>query len=116
MGIVFLFCQALHAQSDEVEKRQPVKFADFGKISAVELKKTVDSFCAASKKDEGSQGYIIGYGSPAALKKRRNEIFLSSWCFRTYDPPRITWVDGPAQPKIRTMFWIVPAGATPPVP
>lgn len=94
-----------------------IKFAEFGDIRAVKLKKTIESFCYETKIGNQPQGYIINYGTSTAIKVRRKEIFLSTGCFRTYDPPRITWVDGPRhQRKIWTVLWLIPAGAEPPTP
>jgi len=91
------------------------KFAEFGPMSQTQVKKKVDGFLLELAKDPASQGYIINYGTPRAITLRRRQI-TRSIDFLKYDPVRITFVDGPTEKKIRTQFWIVPAGATPPAP
>ena len=64
----------------------------------------------------GAQGYVINYGTPAEIKKRRAQI-MKAINFRKYDVSRITFVDGPDNGTgINTKFYLVPAGAATPTP
>jgi hypothetical protein len=110
-----LFCQAHYAQSDPPNKPMAYKFVEFGKISKGDLCEKLLSLYAALKKDRQLQGYVINYGTTAAVRARR-QSWLQCIPFRGDDPVRITYVDGPQEPKIRTVMWVVPPGAENPIP
>lgn len=114
VGLILLLSGALHAQSEQ-KKPQPYKFAEFQSIKSDALCDKVVNFYAALRKDEPAQGFIINYGTPADIRKRREGI-VKCINFRDDDMPRVTFVDGPVEPKIRTVFWIVPEGADNPTP
>ena len=61
------------------------------------------------------QGYIINYGTDKEITKRENQI-RESIDFRKYDSYRLTFVRGGNNGKLKTVFWIVPAGTEPPTP
>ena len=91
------------------------KFAEFGPMSQAGVKAKMNGFLIELDKNPNAQGYICNYGSPGAIAARRKQI-TNSMTFLRQDPVRITFVDGPAEKKIRTVMWIVPPGAIPPVP
>jgi hypothetical protein len=74
----------------------------------------MDSYLEEFRKDPSAQGYIITYGSPKAIAARRKQISNSV----THMPEdlRVTFVDGGFEKTVRTVMWIVPAGAKPPIP
>lgn len=105
-----LFCQSLYAQGNLPKKPEAYRFAEFGTISKVDLQSKMDAFYSLLRKEDNSQGYIINYGSAAKIHVRRDAI-VKTINIRCYDCPRVTFVDGPAEPKIRTVVWIVPPDA-----
>lgn len=96
-------------------KPTAVKFAEFGPISSAELAKQLVRLRERLKAEQKSQGYIINYGTAKAIRARRTRV-LESISWRDCDPSRIIFVDGPPEPKVRTVLWIMPAGAEYPAP
>ncbi|MFM9903939.1 MAG: hypothetical protein ACKVQJ_05130 [Pyrinomonadaceae bacterium] len=89
---------------------------EFGKAVDDIVKGRVDTFFIALNNDPNARGYIINYGTPAEIKKRRAQI-MKAINFRKYDVSRITFVDGPNNGTgINTKFYLVPAGADNPTP
>jgi len=81
-----------------------------------DVKARVDNFYTQLNANPNSQGYIINYGTPADIKKRRAQI-TKAINFRKYDPSRVTFVDGPDKGTgIETRFYLVPPGADNPQP
>jgi hypothetical protein len=91
-----------------------IKFAEFGPMSQAGVKKKVEAFQLELRKDLSAQGYLINYGTVKALTARQKQ--LSSALIAIHDLPRITFVNGPLEKKVRTVMWIVPPGAKPPIP
>lgn len=96
-------------------KPNAYEFFECEKISNNLLKEKVKNFYTELKKDSDSQGYIINYGTDKEIAKREKQI-KDSMNFRDDDAPRITFVRGGNESKLKTVFWIVPAGAEPPTP
>jgi len=90
----------------------PVKKIDeFGKQTDDEVKARVDQFYIQLNNNPTSQGYIINYGTPAEIKRRRAQI-MKAINFRKYDASRVTFVDGPDQGTgVFTKFYLVPPDA-----
>lgn len=118
VALVFISCFALHSYAQsEITKISPASiFAEFGAITNSDLAKKLDAFLKELRKDEPSQGYIINYGSPRAMRARRNQILKNWWSCRDCGEERVTFVDGPIERRIRTVIWIVPPGAEKPIP
>lgn len=119
MVLMFLLLPSLHVidgQTDASQGPRAYVFAEFGVLVAKERTKKVVSFHDALKRWDGAQGVIINYGTAQAISTRR-DLIVKDWlgCDR-FNGVRLTWVDGPAEPKIRTVFWIVPVGADFPKP
>jgi hypothetical protein len=91
------------------------KVAEFGLLSQGKIDEKMRELCIEVRKNPTSEGYIMNYGTPSAIRTRRSHLFRNFRC-GDLDPPRITFVDGKSEPKIRTVIWIVPPGATPPTP
>ena len=92
-----------------------IRFAEFGPMSQKDVKTKVDGLLKEMSKDRSCQGYIITYGSTKAIAARHRQI-TNSITFLRLDPLRLTFVDGGFEKKVRTVMWIVPAGAEPPTP
>ena len=91
------------------------KFAEFGPMSQAGVKEKMQSFVLELSRSPSTQGYVINYGNRKALAARRKQL-ANSISFLKLDPSRIIFVDGPEEPKIRTVMWIFPEGETPPKP
>lgn len=89
---------------------------EFGKQVDDEVKARVDNFYIQLNNNPNAQGYIINYGTPAEIKKRRAQI-MKAINFRKYPVDRVVFVDGGDMGTgVNTKFWLVPPGATPPTP
>jgi hypothetical protein len=91
-----------------------IKFAEFWTTSQKAVQATMDSYLEEFRKDPSAQGYIITYGSPKAIAARRKQITSSITSMP--EDLRLTFVDGGFRRTVRTVVWIVPAGAKPPTP
>jgi hypothetical protein len=97
-------------------KPKPTVVDEFGKATDDDVKARVDNFYTQLNANPNSQGFIINYGTPAEIKKRRAQI-VKAINFRKYDPSRVTFVDGPDNGTgINTKFYLVPPGADNPQP
>lgn len=115
--ILFVFSAMCFAQNENPPQELPVanKIEEFETATNGYVKMLMDSFYVELSNNPSSQGYIINYGLPRELSKRRVQI-MNSIRFRKFDESRITFVDGGFRPKIKTEFWMVPFGAEPPTP
>jgi hypothetical protein len=113
----FVFVLAARTLGQDASKTspEPIKFAEFGKMSQAGVKEKMVAFRSKLHDDPTSQGYIINYGTPRAIAARRKQI-VDSVTWLDLDPSRITFVDGTPEKTIRTVMWNVPPGAMPPVP
>ena len=81
-----------------------------------ELKAKVDELIILMNNYPNAQVYVLDYGTPAQIKKRRADL-QKAFTFRKVDMGRITWVDGgDTRGGVYTKFTLVPPGATPPSP
>lgn len=110
LGAVMVFSLSLCAQTESVIKQEANKFAEFGSIRNPDLAETMRNFSNALKKDPDSLGYVVNYGTQAAIRARRSLMVQSMGWRKDYGGLRIMFVDGPTEPKIRTVIWIVPPG------
>jgi len=86
-----------------------------GKAVPDEIKAAVDSFYIELNNNPSASGYIINYGTPREVAKRESDI-RKAIAFRKYDISRITFVNGGntgVGPVSK--YWLVPAGAEPPM-
>ena len=104
------------ATGEIATKVEPIPVDDFGKKSDDEVKAIIDNFYIQLNNNPSAQGYIINYGTPAQIKKRRAQI-MKAINFRKYDVGRVTFVDGPDNGGGEsTKLYLVPAGAENPRP
>ena len=111
LAVLMTVIAASHAQTEPKAR----KFAEFGPMSQAGVKAKMGDFLKEMYKDPSCQGYIISYGTPKAIAARRRQI-TNSITFLRQDPLRLTFVDGGPEKTVRTVMWIVPAGAEPPTP
>lgn len=89
---------------------------EFGRATDDDVKARIDNFYIELNNNPSAQGYIINYGTPAEIKKRRAQI-TKAINFRKYDPRRVTMVDGGNTGSgVNTKFFVVPSGADLPTP
>jgi hypothetical protein len=88
----------------------------FGPATDDDVKARVDNFYTQLNNNPSAQGYIINYGTPAEIKRRRAQI-MKAINFRKFDASRVTFIDGPDNGTgVNTKFYVVPAGAENPAP
>ena len=110
-------CKTTASETAPVAAPEGSKVIDeFGKATDDDVKARVDGFYTQLNNNPNAQGYIINYGTPAQIKKRRAQI-MKAINFRKYDKSRVTFVDGPDNGSGEsTKFYLVPAGADKPTP
>lgn len=112
LSVIFVFVTTGLGQT--VEKSKAYKSAEFGSITAKQMSVKMKALYNLVREGNAS-GYVINYGTPRAIQDRK-KLILEAISWRDYDPPRITFVDGPVEKKIRTVMWVVPPGAENPSP
>lgn len=91
-------------------------FTEFGPAVPDEIKAQIDNFYVELNNNPTAQGYIINYGTDREIARREKQI-RDAIAFRKQDPSRVTFVrGGDTGEGVKTKFYIVPAGATPPTP
>ena len=116
---LLLFSSLVFAQAQE--KPQAYKFFEYGKIGDEFLKEKYREFYREIKKDgdvkkdDGSRGYIINYGTDKEIAKREKQI-RDAIGFVCLDPSIMIFVRGKDENKPKTVFWVVPKDAEPPTP
>jgi hypothetical protein len=110
-------CQRTYSETAGVSPPPSIVEVDqFGPASNDDVKARVDNFYIQLNNNPNAQGYIINYGTPAEIRRRRAQI-MNAINFRKYDASRVTFVDGPDNGTgVNTKFFIVPPGANPPQP
>lgn len=97
-------------------ERTPTLIEEFGPAVTDDVRVRVDNFYIQLANNPDAQGYIINYGTPAEIRRRRAQI-VAQIRFRDLDINRVTFVDGPDNGTgILTRFYLVPSGVTPPTP
>jgi hypothetical protein len=88
----------------------------FNVLSNDDVKARVQNFFVELANDPTAQGYIINYGTARDITRREKQI-NDAIRFLRLDRSRITMVrGGETGGEVRTVFYVVPAGATPPTP
>ncbi|MGE3465572.1 MAG: hypothetical protein AB7J13_01450 [Pyrinomonadaceae bacterium] len=91
---------------------------EFGRATDDDVKARVDNFYIQLNNNPNAQGYIINYGTPAQIRRRRAQIVKAiNRPGTSYDISRVTFVDGPDNGTGEsTKFYLVPPGADNPQP
>lgn len=93
-----------------------VPIDEFGPLANDDVKARLDSFASDLQANPDAQGYIINYG-PAKLVTRREKLIRDYLTTnRGVSASRLIFVQGGAEPEIRTRLFRVPAGAQAPTP
>jgi hypothetical protein len=98
----------------------PRQTDQYGNIARDDEKARLDNFAIALQNEPGAQGYIIVYAGrgmragEAARRAARAKDYLVNT--RGMDAGRIVTLEGGTRETLTVELWIVPAGATPPVP
>jgi hypothetical protein len=107
---ILLICIASTSFAQTTKPRAYV-LAELESVDKTALALVIDCFLAVLKNTDGAQGYVVNYGSSVGIKNRKKLILNANRWRCGYDPCRITFVDGPKRPKVKTIFWVVPNGA-----
>jgi hypothetical protein len=93
-----------------------VKFDEFDKISASQVKKRTENFYKKLIDESVYIGYIINYGSNKEIvsTERIMSSVIGKGC--DFDCPRLTIIRGRNLKNQRSVLWIVPPGIEPPKP
>ena len=100
------------------ERIGPTPVDEFGKLSNDDVKARIENFYVTQlNNNPTAQGYIITYGTTKQIAAREKQI-RDAIRFLRQDPSRVTFVQSvtDAGGDVRTVLWLVPAGATPPTP
>ena len=100
------------------EKKEPVKFAEFGKAADSLVTTKLVAFDKELKKQQTSQGVIINYGTDKEIALREKQLQKAMSSQRMFHDVRVTFVRGGSSDtgKIKTILWVVPEGAEYPKP
>ena len=101
-----------------LRRPQPSLFDEFGPLNSGDFKARLQNLYVELGNNSQAQGYIINYGTDREIARREKQI-RDAVTFLNLDAPRITLVNGGANPRgkgIFTKVWIVPAGADDPTP
>jgi hypothetical protein len=112
-------CPTQASETGIVTDREiPILTDEFGAAPDDDVKARVDNFFIQLNANPAAQGYIINYGTPAEIRRRRAQIMKAiNRPGSGHDLSRVTFVDGPDQGTgVRTKFYVVPAGAENPTP
>ncbi|CAN5156263.1 hypothetical protein BH20ACI2_BH20ACI2_06340 [soil metagenome] len=110
---IFLICLTSTGYSQN-KKPRAYRLVEFNSIQKPALSLLIDAFLAVVKNTDGSQGYVVNYGSVSAINSRKKLLSTSNRWSCGYDGCRITFVEGPKPTLAKTVFWVVPEGADPP--
>ncbi len=92
------------------------QFTEFTRAVADEVKANLDPFFSELSNNPNATGTIINYGTPREIRIRERDI-RSAIRFRNFPAERVTIINGGNRGTgVRTVLFIVPAGATPPIP
>ncbi len=126
-GIYHASCRQRVAGSTPVEKIPeipivPIAFDEFPTISNDEDKARLDGLAIELQNNPSVQGYVIMYGGTDKRSQSRTPEKLSRMALdylvreRGFDPSRLTIVQGGTRPATTFQIWLVPPGASIPVP
>ena len=95
--------------------RLAIKLVELDRLDKATVDQKLIPIWKSVKCDDPSQLYVINYGPPPEVRRRRN-LIVGSWGSKCdLSGFRITFVDGPGG-RPRTVVWQVPPGAKPPTP
>lgn len=90
----------------------PYLFDEFGNIPNNDVRNRLDLFFVELQNNPTSTGYIVNYGSSRQIAARER-LIRDHMRLRNLPADRIVFVNGGAEPQVRTRLWVVPAGADP---
>lgn len=94
-----------------------VQVDEFGPLANDDVKARIENFYLTQlNNNPTAQGYIITYGTAKDIAKRE-KVIRAAITFLKLDPSRVTLTSSVTEGSdVRTVLWIVPAGATAPTP
>ena len=136
-GLIFLCLFAFAATATVFAQQEARKFDEMPQINCEDAKARLDNLAIQLQQEPTAKGYIIFYGGKSyrtyvkkgrayvavQLPARRGEAKARIYPWKDYiinnrgvDGSRIEVIDGGYREGPMAEFWIVPAGAKPPVP
>lgn len=113
--LFFIMVLSSIAFAQTQDKKEPVKFFAYEKISDKLLTEKLGSLCTEADKVSWI-GWVIYYGNTKEIKRREEQLKKAySDAFTACHDSRITFVDGGEKDNSRTEFWIVAPGEKPPI-
>lgn len=97
---------------------KPMLFDEYGSLTNDDFKTRIQNLYVELGNNPGAQGYFISYGTDREIARREKQI-RDAVTFLNLDAPRLTLVNGGANPRgkgVWTKVWIVPPGADDPTP
>ncbi len=97
---------------------KPRLFDEYGSLTNGDFKARFQNLFVELGDDSWAQAYIINYGTDREIARREKQI-RDAITFLNLDAPRVTLVNGGANPRgkgVWTKVWIVPPGAENPTP
>ncbi len=116
-SVTCTICTGTASETGNMASRpKPEERDRFGAVPNDEVKARVDNFYSILNSDPNVTGTIIIYGTDKEITKREKQI-RAAIAFRKYDISRVTIIRGGDRGTgVETVFYTVPAGATPPTP
>lgn len=110
-------CTTTASETGGVAREEvPILSDEVGVATDDDIKARVDNFYIQLNNNPNARGFIINYGTPAEIRRRRAQI-VRAINFKKYDISRVTFVDGPDNGTgVNTKFYVVPAGVKDPTP
>ncbi len=113
---LILFASIQISLSQEIPKAELVD--EFGKICSEDLMARYDGYMVGLHNNPTAMGYIVFYGDSSVEGRNLNFIkYLTEFypTVRRFDKTRFLLVRGNNQSQMKIQFWLVPAGAKPPI-
>jgi len=101
------------------EKPKAVLFSEFGKVCSGEFTAHLNAYIKEIANNPTMTGYLIFYGEKSLPEGKNQNYYRATQYllrFRRFDISRIVFSRGENRETMLTQFWIVPAGASPPIP
>lgn len=117
--LVFIFSGIRNFAQGQTNNPSPRKIDTYGDLIEDDAQGHLDYFLNELQKEPNSKGYIIAYTKPEYPPGTARRYALRSKAYlvvRGLDPNRVVALDGGRREEITMELWIVPTGASAPVP
>jgi hypothetical protein len=106
---------------DEQNPKVPILVDEFGSVGECDAGARIDNLFIQLNNNPDTTAYVITYSGVDFLPSQFDDHpnlrrFRQAIGFRHYDTARVVFIDGGFRDEAATEFWLVPPGATHPVP